>query len=183
MTVLAPIKEQLEQLAKNAAEIDRRRGESRQPLFDERLFKCRARLLTACVNETQSLLKTLEREQDAGKLSAMRADHLCETLLNQVSALHREMATMEIREKEKDYAPKAKASISQLYQDVAQHQSWERRLEDMVRDCETQLGQCATLKEQQACQQKLLALEKRLTRCRDSKKRIEGRIAFREKKG
>ncbi|MFD2180139.1 primosomal replication protein PriC [Veronia pacifica] len=183
MTALSPIKQQLEQMAKHAADIDRKRGEGRRPLFDERLFKCRSKLLTACVNETQSIISTLEKEQQSGKLSAARADHLCETLLNQVSALQREMATLGIREKEKHYAPKTSVSISQLYQDLAQHQGWERRLEDMVRDSETQLSQCDTLKEQQACQKKLLALEKRLSRCREAKARIEGRISFREKKG
>ncbi|MCC4797913.1 prepilin peptidase [Enterovibrio norvegicus] len=179
---LSTLKQQLQNLAINAADIDRKRGEAIKPLFDERLFSCLARLLTPCVSEAQSLVATLEREQESGRLTAARADYLCEKLLNQISALQREMATISIRQKERSFAPRFGTSTSQLYQDLAQHQSWERRLDDMVRDAEAKLGQCQTLVEQQQMQKNLLTLEKRLARCSEARQKIEARITFREKK-
>lgn len=179
---LSNLKAQLQTLANQAADIDRRRGESAKPLFDERLFTCLSRLLTPCVMEAQAVVTTLEREHSAGKLSGLRAEHLCEKLLNQIGALQREIATQPLRAQEKALAPKPKASISQLYQDLAQHQGWERRLADMVRDAEARIGQCYTLVEQQQAQHQLLTLEKRLARCREAKQKIESRISFRERK-
>ncbi|MDD1792998.1 primosomal replication protein [Enterovibrio makurazakiensis] len=180
---LSPIKEQLHALGLQAAEIDRRRGEGIKPLFDERLFNCLARLLTPCVAESKSVVDTLEREQSSGKLSAMRAEHLCERLVNQVSALQREIATVSIRQKERSFAPKFGTSTGQLYQELAQHQEWERRLADMVRDAESNMAHSQTIAQQQHAQKSLLVAESRLARCRESKKKIEARITFREKKG
>ncbi|WP_281544120.1 primosomal replication protein [Grimontia sp. SpTr1] len=180
---LSSLRTELQTLANRAAEIDRKRGESAKPLFDERLFSCLAKLLTPCVSEAKSVVDTIEREQASGRLSAMRAEHLCEKLVNQIGALQREMATLAIRQQEKAMAPKTGASISQLYQDLAQHQGWERRLEDMVRDAEAKMGQYASFAEQQQAQKQLLALEKRLSRCREARQKIESRISFRERKG
>lgn len=86
---LSNLKAQLQTLANQAADIDRRRGESAKPLFDERLFTCLSRLLTPCVMEAQAVVTTLEREHSAGKLSGLRAEHLCEKLLNQIGALQK----------------------------------------------------------------------------------------------
>lgn len=180
---LSDLKTQLDTLARQAADIDRKRGESAKPLFDERLFTCLARLLTPCVHESQSVVATIEREQQAGKLTSLRAEHLCEKLLYQLQALQREVATQAVRAQEKSFAPKSGTSISQLYQDLAQHQSWERRLADMVRDAESRLGQCGTIQEQQQVQKQLVVAEGRLARCRDARQKIEARIAFRERKG
>ncbi|PKF51014.1 primosomal replication protein PriC [Enterovibrio nigricans] len=180
---LTQLKSELQSLATKAADIDRRRGEGAKPLFDERLFTCLSRLLSPCVTEARSVVDTLEREKESGRLSSLRAAHLCEKLVNQISALQREVATVSVRAKEKTYAPKMRSSISQLYQDLAQHQEWERRLSDMVRDAESKLGHCGSLSEQQAAQKLLLTTEKRLLRCREAKQKIESRISFREKKG
>ncbi|MDF5474114.1 primosomal replication protein, partial [Vibrio parahaemolyticus] len=43
---ISQLQENLEQMAKQAAVLDRQRGEHHVPLFDERLFGCRSRLLT-----------------------------------------------------------------------------------------------------------------------------------------
>ncbi|MDD1782404.1 primosomal replication protein [Enterovibrio sp. ZSDZ35] len=180
---LTQLKAELQSLATKAADIDRRRGEGAKPLFDERLFSCLSRLLSPCVAEAKGVVDTLEREKESGRLSNLRAAHLCDKLINQLSALQREVATVSVRAKEKTFVPKTRSSISQLYQDLAQHQDWERRLSDMVRDAESKLGRCETLAEQQAAQKHLLTTEKRLSRCREAKKNIESRIAFREKKG
>ncbi|OEE68027.1 prepilin peptidase [Enterovibrio norvegicus FF-33] len=180
---LSSLKEQLNALAIQAAEIDRRRGEGIKPLFDERLFRTLSRFLTPCVAEAKSVVDTLEREQSSGRLSPQRAEHLCEKLINQISALQREMATVSIRQKERSFAPRFGTSTGQLYQELAQHQEWERRLADMVRDAELNIAHGNTIAEQQGAQKNLLVAENRLARCRESKKKIEAQIAFREKKG
>ncbi|AUW37792.1 prepilin peptidase [Grimontia hollisae] len=180
---LTSLKVQLQALANSAADIDRKRGESANPLFDERLFSCLARLLTPCVIEAKSVVDTIEREQANGRLTAMRAEYLCEKLLNQLGALQREIATQSLRQQEKAMAPKYGASISQLYQDLAQHQGWERRLSDMIRDAEARLDTCSSFIEQQQAQKQLLVLEKRLARCKEARQKIEKRISFRERKG
>lgn len=179
---LEQLQQLLSQLSLSAAQVDRKRGEASAPLFDEQLFGCRSKLLTPCVNEAQSMLQNILNEYEANQLTQSRAEHICEKLTLQVTALQRELATLTIREQEKQYKVTRYVSIGALYQDLAQHQDWERRLEDMVRDHETKLAQCSTLSQQQQSQKQLLALEKRLTRCREAKRKIEARIAFREKK-
>ncbi|WP_407330901.1 primosomal replication protein PriC [Enterovibrio sp. 27052020O] len=179
---LTPLKAQLNTLTNQAAEIDKRRGENSKPLFDERLFHCHSRLLTPCVEEAKSVVDSLEQEQSSGRLSPQSAEHLCEKLLNQISALQREIATVSIRQKERSFAPKLGMSTRQLYHELAQHQNWERRLADMVRHAEADIAQRHTTAEDQQAQKNLLAVQNRLARCRESKKKIEARIAFREKK-
>ncbi|WP_171972096.1 primosomal replication protein PriC, partial [Vibrio panuliri] len=73
MTQFKPLIATLEQLAVQAAELDRSRGEHHQALFDERLFHGSSRLLVPCVKEAQATLTTLMREQESGKLTALRA--------------------------------------------------------------------------------------------------------------
>ena len=53
---ISQLQENLEQMAKQAAVLDRQRGEHHVPLFDERLFGCRSRLLTPCVKEAKATL-------------------------------------------------------------------------------------------------------------------------------
>ncbi|MDW1993703.1 primosomal replication protein PriC, partial [Vibrio sp. 780] len=50
------LSQSLEHMANQAATLDRQRGEHHVPLFDERLFSCRSRLLSPCVKEAKSTL-------------------------------------------------------------------------------------------------------------------------------
>lgn len=183
MSVITQLKQQLHDISTHAAEIDIRRGDSRTPIFDERLFSRRFHQLTPCVAETQRLVTQLEKSQSSGHLSALQASHLCEKIINQISALQREMATLSVREQEKRFTPKAGISIDQLYQQLAQHQDWERRLQNKVREAEVAVNNCISFQQQQRQQQQLLATEQRLFRCREAREKIEVRIAYKEKKG
>lgn len=177
LTRLSPI---LEQLAHSAAEVDRRRGEQTHFLFDVRLFACRSRLLVPCVNETQAMLKSMINEQQAGILNSERAQHLSEKLVAQIEAIQREIQTQAIRRAEPKHYSHYKKPISDLYQDLAQHQEWERRLDQMVREKEKQVTACASYTEQQKLQKELLTTEQRLVRCRAAMIKLEQRITYRE---
>lgn len=180
MNQLKQLVSTLDQLAMQAAQIDRRRKEHHQPLFDETLFHCKARLLVPCVKETQSTLETIIREQDSGRLTSLRAEYLTERLFAQVSALQRELATQPIRKNEPKHYSHYQRPINVLYQELAQHQDWERRLMEMVRDKLAELETASPFAQQNA-QQALLSTEQRLERCRAAKLKIEKQITYRER--
>lgn len=170
----------LTQLAQQAAQLDRQRGEQYQPLFDERLFRCKARLLVPCVEEAQSTFDAILREEQAGKLTAGRAEYLTEHLLAQLSAIQRELSTQQIRQHAPRHSLHFRKPINELYQELAQHQEWERRLMDMVRAKEQALNHAPAF-QQQAAQQALIATEQRLKRCQEAKIKLEKQITYREK--
>jgi len=173
----------LEQLAHDAAQIDRKRGEASRPLFDEQLFFCRSKLLTPCVTEVRSEITALRNERKAGILQASRTQHICEKVVAQIQAIQRELATLQIRKNEPKRRQGWRRPIHEMYQDLAQHQDWERRLAAMQRDKEMMLNRCSTLAEQQQLQKEILAVEGRLSRCRASLTKIEKDISLRERKG
>jgi primosomal replication protein N'' len=180
MSKINQLKSTLEELAVQAAGLDRQRGEHHLALFDERLFQCKAKLLVPCVTETHSTLQSIIREEEAGKLTAMRAEYLTERLFAQVSAIQRELATTKIRKNEPKHKSYFQKPINELYQHLSQHQDWERRLMEMVRDKELAL-QYAPPFQQQAAQQDLLTTEQRLKRCQEAKLKIEKQITYRER--
>ncbi|MFV0575126.1 MAG: primosomal replication protein [Vibrio sp.] len=174
------IAEKLESLAKQAATRDRYKGEHHQPLFDDHLFKCKARLLVPCVQETQNTFQQIIREQEAQRLTPMRAQHLSQQLIAQLEAIQRELATSSIRNNEIKHSSHYRKAISELYQDLSQHQEWEIRLKDLVLQKQHTLDHCSSYQRTQA-QQDLIATEKRLERCQEAKLKIEKQITFRER--
>ena len=180
MTQFNQLETVLDQLAQQAAHLDRQRGEHYQPLFDERLFHCLSRLLVPCVEEARKTYQTISREQENGHLTALRAEYLTEQLLAQISAIQREIATQSVRKNEIKHASHYRKPINILYQDLAQHQEWERRLMEMVQEKERALAIAPPFQQQQA-QKALLATEQRLARCQAAKLKLEKQITFREK--
>ncbi|WP_165310878.1 primosomal replication protein [Vibrio ziniensis] len=180
MSDLSRLNSIIEELQSSAALIDRTRGEHHRPLFDDTLFHCHGKLLTPCVTEAQGTLNAIVREQKAGKLTQPRAEYLTERLLSQIRAIQREMSTQAIRKNEPKHFNETRKPISDLYQDLAQHQDWERRLMILVQDkqatVESSFGANKT-----AAQQALLTAEQRLKRCQEAKTKIEKQITFREK--
>jgi len=170
----------LEQLKSNAAHVDRSRGENHLPLFDDTLFHCRAKLLIPCVTEAQSTLESILREQKADKLTQARAEYLTERLLAQISAIQREISTQGIRSNEPKHSSYYRKPINELYQNLAQHQDWERRLKILVSDKEQAVNNAPGF-QKQAAQQALLVVEQRLKRCQEAKTKIEKQITYREK--
>ncbi|WED22729.1 primosomal replication protein [Vibrio sp. JC009] len=181
MNKFEQLEQTLETLVKQASLLDRKRGEHYQPLFDERLFGCRAKLLLPCVEEAQGVLETLIREQSEGKLTSASAEYLTEHLVDQVSAISRELSTEAIRKSEIRHGSHYRKPINLLYQDLAQHQEWERRLKEMVRNKKLAL-QSASPAEAPGAQQALIATERRLIKCQAAKLKIEKQINYRERK-
>lgn len=173
----------IDQLTKEAAQVDRQRGEASRHLFDEQLFFCRSKLLTPCVNEIHSEIKALRKEHQAGKLQASRTQYICEKVVAQIQAIQRELATLQIRKNEPQKQGSWHRPIHKLYQDLSQHKDWEHRLAAMLRDKEMLFSRCATMIEQQILQKEILALEGRLSRCRIALIKIEKSIRHRERKG
>lgn len=176
------LKQQIHALSLQADEIDKRRGENAKPLFDERLFSCRSARLSPCVLEVESAIDALEKNHVKNALSSEKTSHLCEKLINQISALQREIATLTLRAQEQNFSFKPKASLNLLYQALAQHLSWEWRLESKIKETEKALQLYLAPQDQQAIQNQLLHLEKRLNRCKNARQKIEGKITLNEKK-
>ncbi len=181
MPQLAKLQQQLNALAQQAESVDKQRGESYRPLFDQSLFRCLSRYLSPCVNESLELLKTLQNEKQLGRLSSNHAEYLCGKLINQVAAIQREIATITIRRNEKLSANKPSVEIHQLYQNLAQHQNWQRQLEQKIRDAEQKLELNPTASNHREIKQYILTTEKRLDRCKDSTKKIEKQILEKER--
>ncbi|MBE3652893.1 prepilin peptidase [Vibrio navarrensis] len=171
----------LEQMAVQAIELDRLRGEHHAPLFDERLFSCRAHLLTPCVEEAEATLETLIREQNEQMLTSKRAQFLSERLLAQLAAISRELLADTVTRKD-EIAPMSysRKPINLLYQELAQHQEWRRRLRELVTEKQRALAMASAPGRAQA-QQALLVAEQRLSRCQAAILKIENQITDQEK--
>ncbi|WP_153447329.1 primosomal replication protein [Vibrio algicola] len=180
MSTFNDIASKLDQMSIQAASRDRQKGEHHQALFDEHLFRCRARLLVPCVAETRATYDTIIREQSAKRLTALRAEHLTQLLLSQLGAIQRELATQKIRNTEIKHSSHYRKPISELYQNLAQHQEWETRLQDLVRQKTAALNHTGQHNQTQA-QQDLMTAEQRLARCKEAKLKIERQITYREK--
>lgn len=180
MKDLSQLSQVIDTLANQAAALDRQRGEHHQPLFDGLLFHCHAKLIAPCVEETRSTLDALNREQNAHRLTANRAEYLTERLVAQISAIQRELSTTKIRHSEPKHSSYFRKPINLLYQDLSRHQEWERRLAEMVRDKQYLLDNSG-LTDKTSAQQALLAVEQRLKRCQTAKANIEKQITYRER--
>ncbi|MCG8707092.1 primosomal replication protein [Brenneria sp. 4F2] len=145
-----------------------------QSRFDRQLFSCYGTRLKDYFNEvTQNLqsIRQLVAEQRADRVAFM-----AEKLVRQITALQRELATQSLRRQEQT----AEKTPQDLYQKLAEHQDYERRLLSMIHDRESLLNNGAPFSEQQRLQQELAALEGRLARCRQALTRLERAIERRE---
>ncbi|MGF1687662.1 primosomal replication protein [Photobacterium japonica] len=183
MPDLSRLEQIVSQLAQQATQVDKQRGVGRRPLFDEQLFHCRSKQLMPCIHEIRHEIEALRSEQDAGRLLPARTRHVCERIVAQIQAVQRELATLDIRKNEPKPQRSWRKPLHELYQELAQHQEWERRLEDMVRDKHQLLPRCTTQQEQLHTQREIVALEARLTRCTAARVKIEVSIGQRERKG
>ncbi len=174
------VKDQLNALYLQAEQLDKRLGERSKPLFNFSLFPCPSRLLSPCITEAKKNLAQLENEKN--ELTEEQIKHLCDILINQISAIQRELATHDVRHKEKKLAPLPSISVGDLYQKLAQHQEWERRLQNMLYIAQNNLAQCQRITDKQALQQHLVSTEKRLHRCQQARQNIELQIQQIEKK-
>ncbi|WP_436322576.1 primosomal replication protein [Vibrio cidicii] len=178
---LKEVAEKLEQMAVQAIELDSLRGEHHAPLFDEQLFSCRAHVLTPCVEEAKATLETLMREQNEQILTSQRAQFLSERLLTQLAAISRELLADKVTRKDASIAMNySRKPINLLYQELAQHQEWRRRLRELVTEKQRALAMASAPDRAQA-QQALLVAEQRLARCQAAIVKIENQITDQEK--
>jgi primosomal replication protein N'' len=164
-----------------ATNLDASRGEHHGYLFDSSLFHCKSHLLMPCVIELEQTLNELKKYQTAHINHPQHVEYLCEKLVNQLSAIQRELDSPKLRAKESKPYHASYPSISQLYQDLAQHQEWERRLQDMLLDKNRQI-ETLPVHQRAPIQQAIITLEQRLSRCQKAKQRIEKTITRLEKK-
>lgn len=166
--LLRQLNQSLEQLAARVAPVAMHR--SRQARFDSQLFHCHSTRLSDYLLELQKNHQQLQ--ESVRENNTERVRWLAERVVSQMAALQRELATETLRSKEQPEAPAKKSR----YESLAEHQDFERRLQAMVADRESLLGQQTTLPQQKKLQQEIAALEGRLQRCRQALKRIEREI-------
>lgn len=166
--LLHTLEQQLAQLAKTLESIaDQPAAKAR---FDRALFATHGTRLRDYLNETRTNLEQLARAVAASHVPQTR--FLAERIVAQMAALQREEATQALRRAE----PAPNVSDGDLYQKLAQHQDYERRLKAMIADRESRFSHCVTLAQQQTLQREIATLEGRLGRCRQALGKIEKRI-------
>lgn len=145
-----------------------------QARFDRKLFSTHSTQLKDYLTEVQANLAQLQLSVKVGKTEQVA--YLAEKLVAQIAALQREMATWQMR-KNDPQPPVAE----NLYEKLSTHQDYERRLQSMISDRESQLSIQTTLVGQQKIQKEIAAQEGRLQRCRQAIARIERAIERRER--
>ncbi|WP_215404839.1 primosomal replication protein [Vibrio gigantis] len=169
MNQFSTLKSVIDTLIGHCSHVDKSRGAYHQPLFDRALFKCGASILLPYALETQATYRTIVREQTTNQLTASRANYLTEKLTNQIAAIQRELANHDLR---LDRKSKSGKSLNDLYNELAQHQDWQKRLVDLVQTRKLAFDSAPRHHKKKAEQAWQLAKE-RLERCEDSMKNIE----------
>ena len=91
------------------------------------------------------------------------------------------IACVEAQRSQENQLTQRKKSVD-LYQKLAQHQDYERRLQAMIQDRELSLTQAQSFMKQQELQKEIAALENRLARCKNALFSIEKSIEKQEDK-
>ncbi|WP_058911583.1 primosomal replication protein PriC [Entomohabitans teleogrylli] len=139
------------------------------PRFDRQLFRCAGHTPGEYLAELADNVRQLRRYAASG--DSERAAWLAERVVNQITALEREVATRDLRRY--DGAHRA-AGVT--HRQLLQHQDYEQRLNAMLSARQGQLPQAQTLADQQRLQQEIAALHGRLRRCRAALERIQRRL-------
>ncbi|WP_075180502.1 primosomal replication protein PriC [Pantoea sp. 1.19] len=166
--LLRQLGQQVSQLAEAVAPVAGQR--SRQARFDNQLFHSHSSRLGDYLQELQQTHQQLLHSVELQHTDQVR--WLAERVVAQISALQRELATAPLRRGE----TADRAAQKTVYETLAEHQDFERRLLAMIADRESLLGRQAALADQRRLQQEIAALEGRLQRCRQALKRIEQAI-------
>ncbi|MEA9390828.1 primosomal replication protein [Acerihabitans sp. TG2] len=144
-----------------------------QSRFDYQLFQTRGHRLEDYLAESRETLQRLSVTADSGH--ADRVAWLAQRLIDQMTALARELATQDLRRQQ----PATVVEIDH-YAKLSEHQDYERRLLTMIRDRDSLRQSTDDSTRQQQLQQEIAALEGRLSRCRQAVIRIERLIERRE---
>lgn len=170
--LLQQLEAKLEQLAEAVAPHSNKRTPKAR--FDAQLFHTHTTRLGDYLLEIRQNLRLLK--QSVADQRPERVAWMAERVVLQITALQRELATLTLRKGELVAEPVSE----NLYEKLAKHQDYERRLRAMIADRESQLARCETLVQQQNLQREIAAQEGRLQRCLQATKRIERAIEKRE---
>lgn len=143
--------------------------------FDRQLFQSYGTRLRDYLSEVEQNFQSLCHLVAENRTE--RVAFMTEKLVAQIGALQRELSTQALRRQEEKTSV---AIASDLYQKLAEHQDYERRLNLMIQDRESQLNRATTLSAQQQLQREVAALEGRLARCRQALARLERQVERRE---
>lgn len=137
-----------------------------KPRFDRQLFRTRSTVIQDYLAEAQTRLDELCHavESEQQEQVAWLAEHLIE----QITALHREIAAWPLRAWDSGSPGLGKWQRKRL-----ENQEFERRLFEMKREREVRLNNSETLEEQQLLMREISALEGRIVRCRQALDEIE----------
>ncbi|MGK2889582.1 MAG: primosomal replication protein PriC [Candidatus Malihini olakiniferum] len=132
--------------------------------FDRQIFQSHGTRLRDYLSEVEQNFQALRHlvEEDCTE----RVAFMTERLVAQIGALQA------LRRQEETPV----AIASDLYQKLAEHQDYERRLNLMIQDRESQLDIAVTLSAQQQLQREIVALEGRLAFCRQALLRLERKV-------
>ncbi|EMN4127888.1 MULTISPECIES: primosomal replication protein PriC [Providencia] len=144
--------------------------------FDSQLFSTKSTHLGDCQKELNKLYQQLSHSVSLGHIE--QVNFLTEKITHQIQALSRELSTQALRQKETSFQEK-KEHVD-LYERLAQHQDYERRLLAMVSERELQLNGLTDHVKRHQCQKDIAALAGRLHRCRQALIRIEKAIEHQE---
>ncbi|SON49058.1 primosomal replication protein [Vibrio tapetis] len=176
MSRLSSFEQHLNDLDLQAKKLDAQRGEHHKPLFDEQLFHGGSTLLSPCIDEARATFEALNKEN----LTKTRASFLAEHMVAQIAAITRELSTVSIRSNEIKHSSYYRKPINQLYQELSQHNEWERRLKLQVHNKQAEMEQAPAYLQRQI-QNVLMTAEQRLARCQQAKVSLENRIHYRER--
>lgn len=169
--LLITLSDRLAALAVQIEAVDNQ--QAAQPRFAHTLFQTRGARLADYLAESRLTLQQLTQSAEQG--NAERVAWLAQRLIDQITALARELATLDLRR-----AQPARAEPKDNYARLDEHQDYERRLIAMIRDRESLRSNAGDGPRQQQLQQEIAALEGRLSRCRQALRRIERQIERRE---
>ncbi|CDL83241.1 primosomal replication protein PriC [Xenorhabdus szentirmaii] len=144
--------------------------------FDQSLFHHHSNKLGGYLLEIKQNMKQLKSCVADNRAEPVK--FLAERLVIQIEGLKREIATQTLRKQEDKF--ERHSQERDLYQRLAEHQDYERRLIAMVDDRELQLNKQITQADKYKLQKEIAALAGRLTRCRQALMRIEKSIEKQE---
>ncbi|WP_213993367.1 primosomal replication protein PriC [Sodalis sp. dw_96] len=151
-------------------------NDATQSRFDHKLFQSRGTGLADYLAESRLTLQRLTQTAEQGRTEQVA--WLAQRLVDQMTALARELATLDLRRRQ----PQVAGPVDE-YIKLAEHQDYERRLMTLIRDRESLRQNSDDRVRQHQLQQEIAALEGRLTRCRQALTRIEKLIERRENGG
>lgn len=148
------------------------------PCFDVALFHRRSDSLGGYMQQIRDNFTQLSACVEAQR--SQQVKFLATQILQQIEALTRELSTQTLR-KQEHLLTQRKKSVD-LYQKLAQHQDYERRLLAMIQDRELALTQTQDIARQQTLQKEIAIHENRLMRCKNALFAIEKSIEKQEDK-